>query len=318
MQTLPALVHTLRWEAEDIISLELRPVGGGEFPPFAPGAHVDLHLPNGLGRSYSLCNSADERHRYVVGVLKDRSSRGGSRWLHDELRVGMQLPISAPRNNFPLDEAADHSVLVAGGIGITPLMCMARRLHDLGRSFELFYFARSRRATAFLEALSDMQVPTTLHFDDEAGGPPDLRRILQEKAPVSGLHLYACGPTPMLDVFEKQCNQLGLRNAHIERFTPVEHKPAADARRSFTVHLARSKRVVPVTSDKSILDTLLEAGIDVANSCRDGVCGACETRVLEGEPDHRDSILTESERAMNTTMMICVSGCKSKSLKLDL
>ena len=158
----------------------------------------------------------------------------------------------------------------------------------------------------------------TLHFDDEAGGPPQLLRMLQEKAPAAGLHLYACGQTPMLDAFEKHCTLLGLKNAHLERFAPVEHQPAADAQRSFTVHLARSNRLVSVTSGKSILDALLEAGVDVGNSCRDGVCGACETRVLDGEPDHRDSILTESERAMNTSKMICVSGCKSKSLTLDL
>lgn len=318
MQTQPAFVHTLRWEAEDTVSVELRPVGGGEFPPFTPGAHVDLHLPNGLRRSYSLCNSADERDRYVVGVLKDRCSRGGSRWLHEELRVGVQLQISAPRNNFPLHEAADHSVLVAGGIGITPLLCMARRLHDLRRSFELLYFARSRRSAGFLDVLNHLQVPMTLHFDDEIGGPPDLRRMLAEKAPAAGLHLYACGPTPMLDAFEKHCGALGLQNAHMERFAPAEHEPAAEARGSFTVHLARSKRTVTVTPEKSILDTVLEAGIDVDYSCCEGVCGACEAQVLEGEPDHRDSILTANERAKNTSMMLCVSGCKSKFLKLDL
>lgn len=318
MQTQPAFVHILRWEAEDTLSVELRPAGGGEFPPFTPGAHVDLHLPNGLRRSYSLCNSADERDRYVVVVLKDRSSRGGSRWLHEELRVGVQLEISAPRNNFPLYEAADHSVLVAGGIGITPLLCMARRLHDLRRSFELLYFARSRRSAVFLDVLNHLQVPMTLHFDDEIGGPPDLRRMLAEKAPVAGLHLYACGPTPMLEVFEKHCGALGLQNTHIERFAPIEQEPADSARGSFTVHLARSKRTVTVTPEMSILDTLLEAGIDVDYSCCEGVCGACEAKVLEGEPDHLDSILTAKERAKNTSMMLCVSGCKSNFLKLDL
>lgn len=318
MQTLQAFVHTLRWEAEDTISVELRPVGGGEFPAFTPGSHIDLHLPNGMDRSYSLSNSADERHRYVVGVLKDRASRGGSRCVHEQLRVGMQLAISPPRNNFPLQEAAGHTVLVAGGIGITPLLCMARRLRDLGRSFELLYFARSRRSAAFLDVLKSLEVPMMLHFDDEQGGPPDLKRMLTERKPAPDLHLYACGPTPMLDAFEKFCAQLGLENAHIERFAAVEHKPADDARTTFTVELARSKKTITITPDKSILDTLLAAGIDVDHSCCEGVCGSCETKVLAGIPDHRDSILSAKERAANKSMMICVGGCKSASLTLDL
>jgi ferredoxin-NADP reductase len=318
MQTLNAFVHTLRWEAEDTISVELRPVGGGEFPAFTPGSHIDLHLPNGLERSYSLCNSADERHRYVVGVLKDRASRGGSRCVHEQLRIGMPIAISPPRNNFPLQEAAGHTVLVAGGIGITPLLCMARRLRDAGRSFELLYFARSRRSAAFLDVLAALEVPMTLHFDDEQGGPPDLKRMLAERQPAPDLHLYACGPTPMLDAFEKFCAELGLENAHIERFAAVEHKAAADARSTFTVELARSKKTFEIRPEKSILDTLLDAGIEVEHSCCEGVCGSCETRVLAGEPDHRDSILSVKERAANKSMMICVGGCKSASLVLDL
>ncbi|HEX2547140.1 MAG TPA: PDR/VanB family oxidoreductase, partial [Ramlibacter sp.] len=305
MQTLQAFVHTLRWEAQDTITVELRPVDASEFPAFTPGAHIDLHLPNGLERSYSLSNSADERHRYVVGVLKDRASRGGSRCVHEQLRVGMQIPISPPRNNFPLQEAAGHTVLVAGGIGITPLLCMARRLRDIGRSFELLYFARSRRSAAFLDVLQALEVPMTLHFDDEQGGPPDLKRMLAERKPAPDLHLYACGPTPMLDAFEKFCAELQLENAHVERFAAVEHKPSDDARSTFTVELARSKKTVTITPEKSILDTLLAEGIAVDHSCCEGVCGSCETRVLAGVPDHRDSILSAKERAANKSMMIC-------------
>jgi ferredoxin-NADP reductase len=318
MQTLNAFVHTLRLEADDTISVELRPASGGELPAFTPGSHIDLHLPNGLDRSYSLCNAADEHHRYVVGVLKDRVSRGGSRCVHEQLRVGMQIAISPPRNNFPLQEAAGHTVLVAGGIGITPLLCMARRLRDLGRSFELLYFARSRRSAAFLDVLQALEVPMTLHFDDEQGGPPDLKRLLAERKPAPDLHLYACGPTPMLDAFETFCAELGLENAHIERFAAVEHRPAEDARGTFTVELARSGKTFTITPGKSILDTLLEAGIEVDCSCCEGVCGSCETRVLAGVPDHRDSILSTQERTANKTIMLCVSGCKSASLSLDL
>ncbi|MDB5900238.1 MAG: ferredoxin [Ramlibacter sp.] len=319
MTTLQAFVHTLRFEADDIISVDLRPLNGGEFPPFAAGSHIDLHLPNGMERSYSLCNSSDERDRYVVAVLKDRASRGGSRAVHEQLRIGMPLAISEPRNNFPLQETADHTVLIAGGIGITPLLCMARRLRDLGRSHELLYFARSRRSAAFLSELEQLAVPLTTHFDDEQGGPPDLRSMLAQRPASPRLHLYACGPTAMLDAFEKFSAELGHGdNAHVERFAAVEHQPAADARKSFTVELVRSKKSFTVEPGKSILDTLIDGGVHVDHSCCEGVCGSCETRVISGEPDHRDSILSAKERATNKVMMLCVSGCKSATLVLDL
>lgn len=317
--TLQAFVHTLRFEAQDTISVELRPVDGGEFPAFTAGSHIDLHLPNGLVRSYSLCNDSGERHRYVVGVLRDRASRGGSRCVHEALRVGMPITITEPRNHFALDEGAAHTVLVAGGIGITPLLCMARRLKALGRPFEMLYFARERKSAAFLDELQALGMPLQLHFDSEAGGPPDLRALLAQRPPGAGLHLYSCGPTPMLDAFEKFCAELGhAGNAHIERFTPVEVKAAADARSNYTVELRRSGRFIEITPEKSLLDTLLAAGIDVDHSCCEGVCGSCETRVLEGVPDHRDSVLSPKEKASNKVMMVCVSGCKSQTLVLDI
>lgn len=315
---LQAFVHTLRFEAQDTISVDLRPVAGGELPAFTPGSHIDLHLPNGLVRSYSLSNPSEERHRYVVGVLRDRASRGGSRCVHESLRVGMPITISEPRNHFALDESAAHTVLVAGGIGITPLLCMARRLKGRGRSFEMLYFARERKGAAFLEELQALGMPLHLHFDSEAGGPPDLRALLAQRQPDAGTHHYACGPTPMLDAFEKFCAELGHANAHIERFTPVEVKAADDARSNYTVELKRSGRFIEVTPEKSLLDTLLDAGIQMDHSCCEGVCGSCETRVLEGIPDHRDSVLSPKEKASNKVMMVCVSGCKSERLVLDI
>ena len=315
---LQAFVHTLRFEAQDTISVDLRPVAGGEFPAFTPGSHIDLHLPNGLVRSYSLSNPSEERHRYVVGVLRDRASRGGSRCVHESLRVGMPITISEPRNHFALHEDAAHTVLVAGGIGITPLLCMARRLKGQGRSFEMLYFVRERKGAAFLEELQALGMPLHLHFDSEAGGPPDLRALLAQRQPDVGTHHYACGPTPMLDAFEKLCAELGHANAHIERFTPVEVKAADDARSNYTVELKRSGRFIEITPEKSLLDTLLDAGIKMDYSCCEGVCGSCETRVLEGVPDHRDSVLSPKEKASNKVMMVCVSGCKSERLVLDI
>ena len=317
-QTLQAFVHTLRFEADDIVGIELRPVDGVAFPAFTAGAHIDLHLPNGLVRSYSLLNTPGETHRYVVAVLKDKASRGGSRCVHQDLRVGMTLPISAPRNNFQLHEDAGHSVLVAGGIGVTPILGMARRLKALGKPFELLYFARSRASAAFIAELEALGVPAYWHFDDERGAPPDLKALLGRRPVEAGTHYYACGPAVMLDAFEAVCAELGHTNAHIERFSAVEVAASSDAQAVYTVDLQRSGKTFTITPEKSLLNTLLDAGIDVPFSCSEGICGTCETKVVSGIPDHRDSVLSAKEKATNKSMMVCVSGCKSSALVLDL
>jgi len=318
--TLNALVHTMRYEADGIVSVEFRPASPEvDFPAFEAGSHIDLHLPNGLVRSYSLCNPSTDRQRYVVGVLNDRKSRGGSRYVHQQLRVGMTLAISQPRNNFRLEEGAAHSVLVAGGIGVTPIWCMLQRLAAIGKPAELIYCARSRKESAFGEAIAALAaekgIALTWHFDEEKGGPPDLAGLLGGKGADS--HYYCCGPTPMLDNFEKTCAQLGLANAHIERFAAV-HVEAPSATQSYLVECARSGKTVEVPPGKSILDSLIDAGLNPDHSCKEGVCGACETKVLDGEVDHHDGILTKLERASNKTMMICVSGCKRGPLVLDI
>ncbi|MFO6136387.1 PDR/VanB family oxidoreductase, partial [Pseudomonas aeruginosa] len=295
---LAAFVHTLRFEAQGILGVELRPQGDQVFPPFSAGAHIDLHLPNGLVRSYSLLNSPEDCGRYVLGILRDRGSRGGSAFVHDSLRVGMQLQISRPRNLFPLEENAAHSVLVAGGIGVTPIYCMFNRLRALGRSVELLYCARSRQEAAFVEELAASDAAIQLHFDDEKGGPMDLGAFLGARA--STAHFYCCGPTPMIDAFETHCERLGHPHVHIERFAAAPQAPAAP-QGSYEVRLARSGTSIEVPSGKSLLDALLEAGVAVDCSCREGVCGSCETRVLEGEPEHRDGVLTKAEKIANQT-----------------
>lgn len=315
---LKAYVHTLRFEAEDTISVELRPEGGVVFPAFEAGSHIDLHLPNGMVRSYSLSNSTSDQQRYVVGVLKDRASRGGSRCVHEQLRVGQKLQISTPRNNFPLHEDAAYSVLVAGGIGVTPVLCMARRLKDLNKHFEFLYFARSRKSAAFTADIEALGVPVTWHFDDEQGGPPDLHALLSRRAASATEHYYACGPAVMLDNFEKTCAALGHTQAHIERFSAVEVAASTDAKASYTVELRTSGKTFEVTPDTTLHKQLIASGVFIPFSCEEGICGSCETRVLEGEVDHRDSILTPAERTANTVMMVCVSGCKSQRLVLDL
>ncbi|MEN4824932.1 PDR/VanB family oxidoreductase [Pseudomonas sp. P39-UII1] len=314
--TLSALVHTLRHEAEGIISVELRPWGDTVFTPFEAGSHIDLHLPNGLVRSYSLLNAPSDQGRYVVGILHDRASRGGSRYVHEQLRVGTQLQISQPRNNFALDTRASHSVLVAGGIGITPIYCMFRQLLALGRSAELIYCARSRAEAALVDEISGLGAKVLYHFNDEKGGLPDLASYLAGRP--ADTHFYCCGPTPMLDAFEQTCERLGYPHAHIERFTAAEVAASEDAQDSYSVELSKSGKTVSVEPGLNLLDVLLEAGCDIEYSCREGVCGSCETRVLEGDVDHRDGVLSKAERAANKSMMVCVSGCKSRRLVLDL
>ena len=317
-ERLSAWVHTLRHEANDTISIELRPCNGLEWPTFTAGSHIDLHLPNGMVRSYSLCNDLQERHRYVVAVLKDRASRGGSRWVHEQLRIGTRLSISAPRNNFPLHEEAKHSILIAGGIGITPILTMARRLSHLGKSFELMCFARSRQHMAFVEELKALGAPIYWHFDDEKGAPPNLQQLLKRPDINNQCHLYACGPAVMLDSFENTCTQLGLEHAHIERFAAVAVQASSEAKQSYVVELQRSGKTFEVSQSQNLHAVLIANKIDVPFSCEEGVCGSCETRVIAGEIDHRDSVLSPKERAANKTMMVCVSGCKSERLVLDL
>jgi len=314
--TLQVFVHTLRYEAEGIISIELRAPDQKDLPAFEAGSHIDLHLPNGMVRSYSLLNDSSERHRYVLGVLKDAKSRGGSKAVHEQLRVGMRIEISSPRNNFALHENATHSVLVAGGIGVTPILCMARRLKSLGKSFEVLYFARSRQHAALLDDVKAVAANVHLHFDNEQSGPPDLKALLAARN-TANAHYYACGPAVMLDAFESHCQALGYANAHIERFAAVEVAASSDAKQRYTVELKRSGKVIEITPDISLLAALQAANADVMTSCEEGICGSCETRVLEGIPDHRDSVLSPAEQATNQMMMVCVSGCQSERLVLD-
>ncbi|WP_375783827.1 PDR/VanB family oxidoreductase [Bradyrhizobium sp. Pha-3] len=316
--TQDVLVKRIGYEAERINSYELIARRGGELMPFTAGSHIDLHLPNGMIRSYSLVNDQRERHRYVIAVNKDAESRGGSSFVHDTVRVGDIMTISRPRNNFALHEEAEHSVLIAGGIGITPLLSMIRRLDALGRRWELFYAARTRAAAAFLDELgafrSGLHSGIHLDFDDERSGRLfDLSAIVGN-APAHA-HLYCCGPVPMLAAFEAATADRPSDRVHVEYFQARE-APATEG--GFDVKLARSNRTIAVEPGKTILDALLDAGITANYACTEGVCGTCETRVIEGIPDHRDQFLSKEEQAANTSVMICCSGAKSRTLVLDL
>jgi len=302
----------IRYAARDTNMYEFTRVDGKPFPPYEPGAHIDLNLPNGIVRQYSLIEAEPDPHTYTIAVKRDPASRGGSRYVHDELHVGKTLTITGPRNNFPLVEDASHVILLAGGIGITPIWCMVQRLEKLGRSWKLYYACRSRADTAFLDALA-RKTPSQFHFDDEAGGVLNVAAIAG--AAPKDAHLYCCGPTPMLNAFESATANWPRDQVHVEYFTPKQ-EPAKTG--GFIVELARSGKEFVIPEGKSILQVLLDAGVDVDYSCELGICGACEQRVISGIPEHRDSILTEEEQASNTKVMICCAGCKSERLVLDL
>ena len=311
-------VKRISYEAENINSYELVPPEGDDLAPFTAGSHIDLHLQNGMIRSYSLVNDPSETHRYLIAVNKDASGRGGSSFVHDTIKAGDLVTISAPRNNFALHEEAECSVLIAGGIGITPIMSIIRRLEALARPWKLFYAARTRRAAAFLDDLDAIRpdVHNNLHpdFDDERGGRTfDLATIVAD-APANA-HLYCCGPLPMLEAFEKATAGRPADQVHVEYFQ-ARQAPAIDG--GFEVKLARSNRTIAVEPGKTILDAVLDAGVMANHSCAEGVCGTCETRVIEGIPDHRDLFLSSEEKATNKIIMICCSGSKSGTLVLDL
>jgi len=294
-------------------------VDGGKLPSYKPGAHIDLHLPNGLLRQFSLVVPASDPDSYTVGVKRDENSRGGSRYIIEKMKVGDQIKISAPRNNFPLVENAEHVVLIAGGIGITPIWCMAQELQAQGRSWKIHYACRSQADMAFLSDLKKLDPSLAhLHFDDEAGGKViDLAAAIAE-APANA-HFYCCGPNPMLKAFEAAATSRPRANVHIEYFTPKEDVSAEGSDiGGFWVELARSGEEYFIPPGKKVLEVLFDAGVDVDYSCELGICGACETRVISGTPIHHDSVLSEEEQATNDKVMICCCGCTSERLVLDM
>jgi vanillate O-demethylase ferredoxin subunit len=311
-----------KWsEAEGICGLELRSPHGSTLPAFTPGAHVDVHLPNGSVRQYSLSNSHQERHRYRLAVLRDAKSRGGSVCVHDEVKAGDRILISHPRNHFPLDSDAP-AVLIAGGIGITPLLCMAQALSAEGRGFTLHYCCRTRAKAAFAREIeaSPFADKVRFRFDDE-DGPLDARLVLQQRP--EGAHLYVCGPGGFLDHVLSAAKAAGMPEeaVHREYFAaPPASGEAVDANddRPFDLILARSGRRVTVAAGEKAIDALARCGVDVPVSCEQGVCGTCLTPVLNGVPEHRDYFLTEAERQKNAAFTPCCSRAKSDTLTIDL
>ncbi|GAA2805503.1 PDR/VanB family oxidoreductase [Saccharopolyspora taberi] len=301
-------------EAEDTRSFVLVEESGADLPEWSPGAHVDLRLPGDVIRQYSLCGDPAERGRWRIGVLREPRGRGGSAYLHDQVRAGAALEASVPRNNFPLRGAARY-VFVAGGIGITPLLPMIRQLEDDGSPWHLHYGGRHRSRMAFLGELARYGDKVTLYPEDESGLLP--LDSIARSAGEDGL-VYCCGPEVLLTAMEDTWRGRPSERLRVERFHPREiaGDPAAD--QPFDVRIHSTGRSIRVGSDQSILDVLGREGFDVPSSCREGTCATCETSVLEGTVDHRDSVLSEEEKESGKTMMICVSRSRSPRLTLDL
>jgi len=309
-------VKSVRHEAESILSFELLPGPGAALPAFTAGSHIDLFIPGVPTRSYSLLNDQSESNRYEVAVAKDSKSRGGSKLLHERLRAGDRFEVSDPKNLFPLNEASELSVLIAGGIGITPLWSMAQRLESLQANWKLVYFARSRESAALLDRMDKAfrYGHVELHLGyGAAETAASIAELFSQDA--AATHYYCCGPSGMLETYKNAAVSIPNDRVHYESFVPLHD---ASTEGGFEVVLAKAGTVVKVQSGQSVLDALAEVGIEVMNSCREGICGACEVVVLDGTPDHRDSILSESEKASNKSMFVCCSGSKTPRLVLDL
>lgn len=301
--------------ADGIVSLRLDPVRG-QLPTFQPGAHIDLHLPNGLIRQYSITNGPGETDHYTIGVKREQDGRGGSAAIHDNLQEGDVLAISAPRNNFPLRRNVNHVIFVAGGIGVTPLISMARALKAQGLKFEFHYFVQSDAHAAFRNELDGFAGELTLHtgLGPDATGA-ELTRILAE--PGFARHLYVCGPGPMLEATRRIAAESGWpdETVHFEYFA---NNAEVDDSTAFEIDLARSALTLTVPSGKSILEVLRENGIDMTSSCEQGACGTCRCGVIEGDVLHQDVDLSDAEKAEGNSIMTCVSRAASGRLILDI
>ena len=319
MTSLIVTVAAKRTEAEDIVSFELSSATGDALPPFSAGSHIDVRLDAAsLVRQYSLCNDPAESHRYEIAVLRDPNSRGGSAAMHDLISVGQQIEISTPRNHFPL-VSAQETVLLAGGIGITPLLCMAERLSKIGAAFALHYCTRSRSRTAFLERIASSPFADRVSFyHDDAAADQRFEVASAIGKPRAGCHIYVCGPTGFIDHVLRTAKALGWPDSslHKEYFGAADASTAGD--RAFQVQLASSGDILDVPGDKTVAEILVAYGVALPLSCQQGVCGTCITRVLAGEIDHRDLFFTDAEHAGQDQFMPCCSRAHSDLLVLDL
>jgi vanillate O-demethylase ferredoxin subunit len=311
-------VNTITVEADDVRSFELVDPEGVDLLPFTAGSHVDVIPPGGTVRQYSLCNDPRERHRYLLAVLREPAGRGGSVLMHDRVQVGDLLQVAAPRNHFPLDETADRHLLIAGGIGITPLLAMAHRLHAIGARFAIHYCTRSPERTAFQSELARYAAGDRVQFHHDAGNPADgldVRALVADVVP--GTHVYCCGPGGLMTAVKAATAHWPSSHVHFEYFAvpAIPAATSADADGPFDVEIASTGALYRIPEGQSILSVLTVCGMTLDSSCEAGICGTCQTRYLSGHPDHRDYVLTDDERG--EFIMICVSRAAGK-LVLDL
>jgi ferredoxin-NADP reductase len=312
-QPLDLVVRQMRWEVDGVLGLRLEAQDGTPLPPWEPGAHVDVRLPNGVERQYSLCSDPADRGGWEIAVLREDVSRGGSRWIHRELRAGGHLEVSAPLNHFAF-EVGTPAVFIAGGIGITPLLPMIRAAQAAGTPWRLAYLGRGRDTMAFLDD-PVLQGPEVSIVPSAEAGRLDVEAWIG--TPGAGERVYACGPAGLLDRLEELSSAWAPGTLRVERFQARSFADLVDGE-AFEVEAKASGLKLTVESGCSILEMLEQAGIPVPSSCLEGVCGTCETDIVDGEAEHRDSILSPEERASNETMMICVSRARTPSLVLDI
>lgn len=308
-----AVVLSRRAVSDGVVSLELGLSSGEELPAWQPGAHIDVVLPNGLVRQYSLSGAVDNRTSWRIGVLREPDGRGGSEWIHEHAQAGTRLRFRGPRNNFPLLDSPRY-LFIGGGVGITPLLPMIAGADAAGADWTLHYGGRTRESMAFLDELDRYGERVELRPQDRFG-MLDLAAILGEPTPST--LVYCCGPAGLIDAVEEYCRSWPAGSLHVERFA-AKDVPHEGEDREIEVELAASGMTLIVPAERSILEAVEKSGAAVLSSCTEGICGTCETTVLDGEVDHRDSVLTDDERAENDTMMICVSRAKGDRLVLDL
>jgi ferredoxin-NADP reductase len=308
------VVREARQVADGVVAIILAAPDGAELPAWTPGAHVDFVLGDDLIRQYSLCSSPSQPEVWRVGVLRVPDSRGGSERVHDVLAPGSIVRVRGPRNHFPL-VASSRYLFIAGGIGITPLLPMIAEADAAGADWRLFYGGRERASMAFISELAQYGDRVIIVPQDEQG-MLDLESVLG--TPRQDTLVYCCGPEGLLAAVEKFCEKWPPGSLHLERFSAKPQEPSEAADSAFALVLQRSGLTLEVPPDKSVLTVIREAGVSVLASCLEGVCGTCETEVIDGDVDHRDSVLNEEEQASNEYMMVCVSRCRSPQLVLDL
>ena len=303
--------------ADEVVALDLKDPGGDELPGWDPGAHIDLMLDDGLVRQYSLCGDPRDQKTWRVGVLLEPESRGGSRHVHDKLVQGANIRVRGPRNHFALVDSPKY-LFIAGGIGITPIVPMIKSAEQTGSEWTLIYLGRKHTTMAFADRLLDSYGDPVTLWPEDTKGRFDLEAALLE--PKEDTLVYCCGPEPLLAAAEKHCASWPEGSLHIERFAArsADSEASSEALDSFQVVCQRSAVTVEVSDDTSILEALEDADIPILSSCLEGVCGTCSATVVEGSPDHRDSVLTDAERASGNTILTCVSRSRSEKLVLDL